>query len=49
MYSAPTRANAIFAYTTFVLGTLLAANFVTRLWLPSNPEVTLKLNKIDKL
>eukprot|EP01116_Phalansterium_solitarium_P009822 TRINITY_DN24139_c0_g1_i1.p1 TRINITY_DN24139_c0_g1~~TRINITY_DN24139_c0_g1_i1.p1 ORF type:complete len:203 (+),score=25.75 TRINITY_DN24139_c0_g1_i1:83-610(+) len=49
MYSAPSRANAIFAYTTFVLGGLLFLNVVSRLLLPSNPVVSLKLNKFENL
>ncbi len=49
MYSVGARANAVFAYTMFVLFGLLGVNIVSRLVLPSDPRVEIKINKADKL
>ena len=49
MQTVGARANAIFAYAVMVTFGLLALNIISRLNLPSDPKVEVKLNKIDKL
>jgi hypothetical protein len=47
MHSVLSRANAIFAYFTFILGGVVCLNVLSTFILPpSNPEITVQLNKV---